>query len=76
MAQQLLLETPNTTPRLSSVETGWRLDDEVREVGRRGIADARAALAAARRPEFAGSTTVGDSSEETEAPDFDLASAA
>ncbi|MFN8016838.1 MAG: hypothetical protein U0P45_01810 [Acidimicrobiales bacterium] len=40
MARQLTLIPPTTT---------WRLDEETRETGRRGIASARAALAA-RRP--------------------------
>ena len=28
----------------------WRLDEETRKVGRQGVADARAALQASRRP--------------------------
>lgn len=39
MARQLTL-IDTTTP--------WRLDDETREIGRRGLAEARAALAAHR----------------------------
>ena len=39
MARQLTLIPPTTA---------WRLDDETRETGRRGIASARAALAAHR----------------------------
>lgn len=35
-------EPPNGVDR-----GGWRLDDRTREIGRRGLADARAALAAA-----------------------------
>jgi hypothetical protein len=40
MARQLDLLPP--------VDPDWRIDDETREVGRRGIAKARAALAEAR----------------------------
>jgi hypothetical protein len=29
----------------------WRLDEETRKVGRQGVADARAALQASRRPD-------------------------
>jgi hypothetical protein len=41
-----------TTHRQLPLWTGgddWRLDDRTREVGRRGVAEARAALAAAQR---------------------------
>ena len=34
----------------------WRLDDETRDVGRQGVAAARAALAAARHADTADST--------------------
>ncbi len=34
---------------LSIVDEGWRLDQRTREIGRRGLAEARAALAAAVR---------------------------
>ncbi|HVM66994.1 MAG TPA: hypothetical protein VMU14_19155 [Acidimicrobiales bacterium] len=34
---------------LRLVDDDWRIDDHTREVGRRGIAEARAALAAATR---------------------------
>jgi hypothetical protein len=33
----------------AAADAEWRLDDHTREVGRRGIAEARARLAAARR---------------------------
>jgi hypothetical protein len=42
MARQLDLLPP------SAVEPDWRIDDETREIGRRGLARARAALAAAQ----------------------------
>jgi hypothetical protein len=42
MTRQLrLIETPHRS---------WKLDRRTREIGRKGIADARAALAAAHRP--------------------------
>jgi len=34
---------------LGTVGDDWRLDDRTREVGRRGVAEARAALASATR---------------------------
>ncbi len=34
---------------LESEATSWRLDDQTREVGRRGVAEARAALRLGRR---------------------------
>ncbi|MGI9601928.1 MAG: hypothetical protein ACR2QE_08585 [Acidimicrobiales bacterium] len=39
MSQQILLLDDDTTP--------WHLDDDTREIGRRGVAEARAALAEA-----------------------------
>lgn len=42
MAQQLTL---------TEAHTAWRLDERTREAGRRGIASARAALAAHRPPD-------------------------
>lgn len=42
MERQLIL--------LGDHEADWRLDDETRERGRRGVAVARAALRAAARP--------------------------
>jgi hypothetical protein len=35
---------------LKADNASWRLDEETREVGRRGVAAARAALQASRRP--------------------------
>lgn len=49
----VIMET-NTQPQLLLVldeapdTTHWRLDEETREIGRRGLAQARAALRAAR----------------------------
>lgn len=34
---------------INSDDTIWRLDEETREVGRKGVAEARAALRATRR---------------------------
>jgi hypothetical protein len=45
MARQLTLLTPRPGGRAA-----WRLDERTRETGRKGVAEARAALAAARRP--------------------------
>ena len=41
----------NTQTRLPIADNGaeWKLDDRTREIGRRGLADARAALAEAAR---------------------------
>ncbi|MCB0987424.1 MAG: hypothetical protein H6519_03370 [Microthrixaceae bacterium] len=47
MAQQLPLTNPATGP-VGSVRSAWKLDEKTREAGRRGIASARAALAAHR----------------------------
>ena len=47
MAQQLPLTNPATGP-VGSVRSAWKLDEKTRESGRRGIASARAALAAHR----------------------------
>ncbi|MDH3704965.1 MAG: hypothetical protein OES57_02810 [Acidimicrobiia bacterium] len=41
MKQQRLLLDDDTAP--------WRLDDDTRRIGQRGVAEARAALAQARR---------------------------
>jgi hypothetical protein len=44
------------TKQLTLIDTqpDWRLDEKTRKVGRRGIADARAALAAGRRARSSG----------------------
>ena len=39
----------NQLTLLSSEDSMWRIDEETREVGRKGIAEARAALQASRR---------------------------
>jgi hypothetical protein len=44
MERQLTLLEPNDAP-----DTDWQLDEETKEVGRRGVAAARAALQEARR---------------------------
>lgn len=36
---------------LTRGDGSWRLDEETREVGRKGVAEARAALQASRRPD-------------------------
>jgi hypothetical protein len=35
---------------IDSADVSWRLDEQTKRVGRRGLAQARAALAAARQP--------------------------
>lgn len=47
MAQQLPLTNAATGP-VGAVGSAWKLDEKTREAGRRGIASARAALAAHR----------------------------
>ena len=52
-AQLRLLTSP--TDQGDDVDTpsptgAWRLSEQTRHIGRRGVAEARAALAAARRP--------------------------
>jgi len=44
MERQLKLLEPDDRP-----DSEWQLDDDTKEVGRRGVAGARAALQAARR---------------------------
>ena len=44
----------NQLTLLSSEDPTWRIDEETREVGRRGIAAARAALQASRRAAVGG----------------------
>ena len=41
------MSTQESLPGLAADE--WRVDDRTREIGRQGLAEARAALAAARR---------------------------
>lgn len=45
---------------LIELPAGWRLDDRTREVGRRGLAEARAALLAARARELEAAVTTAD----------------
>lgn len=45
MTQLVLLTTTDATEPAN----GWRIDDHTRELGRRGLASARAALRAARQ---------------------------
>lgn len=52
MERQLTLIDPQRT---------WRLDERTRQIGRRGVAEARAALAA-HRPAETGGRTTGDRS--------------
>jgi len=48
--QLLLLDEPETAGRGIESPNDWRLDEETRRRGRAGVAAARAALAAVRRP--------------------------
>jgi hypothetical protein len=49
-------DTAPMTKQLTLIDTqpNWRLDEKTRRVGRRGIAEARAALAAGRRSRSSG----------------------
>jgi hypothetical protein len=50
-----MARTPAQLPLpLRLVDDEWRIDEHTREVGRRGLAEARAALAAATRRAAAG----------------------
>ncbi len=51
------------TKQLTLIDTqpDWRLDEKTRKVGRRGIAEARAALAAGRRARSSGPPADGGS---------------
>lgn len=46
----------------------WRMDERTREIGRRGVAAARAALAAHARPDAPDSDTDSDGGSATDAP--------
>jgi hypothetical protein len=53
----VILISMSTQLTLIEFPTGWQLDERTREVGRRGLAAARAALSAARARELEATPT-------------------